>query len=351
MKSSDVRWPLAWVLAVSLSIGLPALAHEEKDPVCGMMVEIEKAHAKETFAGQAFFFCGPSCVDTFRANAEKYVGALRVFEMRGDLAVVMTARPRLPKPGDLVRYFIQVGPPEKGGMVPDPKTLRRLRKGVAYIYRVDRGSRPEPDVRRLHETEEPGTYGFSKLIEADGEYRVYFEATYEGGKEIRVGLDSVTPGAMPKADHHGPEPAAHAESHAGHSQGSPGGSLSMAAQHDTMKRMGERWLALGTLLERPGRPERRAEAAGHLDEIERWAQIMPAFKLHKFDKDKDEFLKLTHELRDKLSGLRAALPQGEAAARKSYREVEGTSCLKCHLKFRWGVASDLGRFPDLSGQP
>ena len=56
MKSSDARRLLAWILAVSLLMGLPALSHEEKDPVCGMMVEVEKAHAKELFAGQTFFF-------------------------------------------------------------------------------------------------------------------------------------------------------------------------------------------------------------------------------------------------------------------------------------------------------
>ena len=44
-------------LASILVLGIPvAIAHEEKDPVCGMMVEVEKAHAKESFAGGTYFF-------------------------------------------------------------------------------------------------------------------------------------------------------------------------------------------------------------------------------------------------------------------------------------------------------
>ncbi len=44
-------------LASILVLGIPvAFAHEAKDPVCGMMVEIEKAHSKESFAGGTYFF-------------------------------------------------------------------------------------------------------------------------------------------------------------------------------------------------------------------------------------------------------------------------------------------------------
>lgn len=50
--------PLAFgVLIFALLSGAPALlAHEDKDPVCGMMVEIEKAAGTATFAGRTYYF-------------------------------------------------------------------------------------------------------------------------------------------------------------------------------------------------------------------------------------------------------------------------------------------------------
>ena len=44
-------------LLLSLALGSSALlAHEEKDPVCGMMIEVEKAHSKSAFAGLTYYF-------------------------------------------------------------------------------------------------------------------------------------------------------------------------------------------------------------------------------------------------------------------------------------------------------
>lgn len=53
-KYLKVRWGLS--LALLALFALSAVAHEEKDPVCGMMVEIEKAHAKELYSGQSYYF-------------------------------------------------------------------------------------------------------------------------------------------------------------------------------------------------------------------------------------------------------------------------------------------------------
>ncbi len=325
-------------------------AHEDKDPVCGMMVEIEKAHAKEMYAGQTFYFCSASCRSAFLANAEKFVGALRVFKMHGRYAVAMTARPRVPKPGDLVRFLLQVGTPEEGGMIPDAKTALPLRRGVAHVYLLDRGSPPAPEIHLLHETEDPGAFGFSKLIEAEGAYRIYFEAEYPDGTRITAGLDCLTPGAIPADDHHGigtagPAPAAgpHSDT-AGHTS-----SLSMAAQHDTMKRMGAHWLAFGKALDRGLPPE---SVLGSLDEIRRWAANMPQFQLHKFPDQKQEYDRLTTAFLARLDLLEGEIRRGPVEqARSAYADVDAKSCLKCHLKYRWGAVADLGRFPDLSGQP
>ena len=290
-------------------------------------------------------------MDAFRANAEKYVSALRVFEMRDGLAVALTARPRAPKAGDLVRFYIQVGPPEKGGMIPDARAALSLRDGVAHVYRMDRAAAPAPELRRLHETEDPGTYGFSKLIEHDGEYRVYFEASYKGGQRMRVGLDCVTLGALPRDDHHDapkPTPPSQPEQHEAHSRGE----LPMAVQHETMKRIGEHWLALDALVAGDWNARTRKRALDHLGEIEKWSAHMPRFALHKFQDRKDEFARLGAEFTERLGGFRRAVDGADIKdVRTLHRDLDATSCTKCHLKFRWGVAGDLSRFPDLSGQP
>lgn len=42
------------------------------DPVCGMSIEVEKAHAREDLVGRSFFFCSEQCPRMFLADAERY---------------------------------------------------------------------------------------------------------------------------------------------------------------------------------------------------------------------------------------------------------------------------------------
>lgn len=44
-----------------------------KDVVCGMMVDEKSAKYKTEWAGKAYYFCGPGCLASFRANPGKYV--------------------------------------------------------------------------------------------------------------------------------------------------------------------------------------------------------------------------------------------------------------------------------------
>jgi len=288
------------------------------------------------------------------------VSALRVFVQRGDGVVVFTARPRVPRPGELVRFYLEFGPPKGGEMAPDPGNLYRLEEGRAYIYHMDRGKAPVSEVRRLHETDQPGTYGFSKLIALEGAYRVFFEAVFADGRELRVGFDCVTFGALPQDDHHDSGQTlhdAHDQGHGDHAH-PPGpdslaGDLPMAAQHQTMREMGRHWLDLGRLLDRDRWSfAEREEAMKDVGAVLRWSANMPRFKLHKFQGETDEFVRLHRELKGELSGLEGLIPGSEPREiRDAFRRIEATSCTKCHLKFRWGVAADLSRFPDLSGQP
>lgn len=38
---------------------------QAKDPVCGMMVDTERAPAQGTYDGQVVYFCAPSCKATY----------------------------------------------------------------------------------------------------------------------------------------------------------------------------------------------------------------------------------------------------------------------------------------------
>ncbi len=42
-----------------------------KDPVCGMMVEEQKAAAISSYEGQTYYFCAKVCKETFDRDPEK----------------------------------------------------------------------------------------------------------------------------------------------------------------------------------------------------------------------------------------------------------------------------------------
>jgi P-type Cu+ transporter len=48
-----------------------------KDPVCGMQFAPEKAAGKYEYKDQIYYFCNPSCLDKFRADPEKFLGAAK----------------------------------------------------------------------------------------------------------------------------------------------------------------------------------------------------------------------------------------------------------------------------------
>jgi YHS domain-containing protein len=49
---------------------------EAKDPVCGMMVELENAAASTTYESQDVFFCSDECRREFEANPARYYDRL-----------------------------------------------------------------------------------------------------------------------------------------------------------------------------------------------------------------------------------------------------------------------------------
>jgi len=47
----------------------------EKDPVCGMAVDPEKAAGASVHAGKTYYFCSTSCRDKFEKEPAKYANA------------------------------------------------------------------------------------------------------------------------------------------------------------------------------------------------------------------------------------------------------------------------------------
>lgn len=42
------------------------------DPVCGMSIESEKAHASEAHQGRTYYFCSAQCQRSFKAEPQKF---------------------------------------------------------------------------------------------------------------------------------------------------------------------------------------------------------------------------------------------------------------------------------------
>lgn len=45
----------------------------ERDPVCGMTVDPQRAAAKAEHDGNIYYFCGKGCAEKFRADPDKYL--------------------------------------------------------------------------------------------------------------------------------------------------------------------------------------------------------------------------------------------------------------------------------------
>lgn len=45
----------------------------EKDPVCGMQVDPQKAAGKSEYQGKTYYFCAPACKRKFDQNPGQYI--------------------------------------------------------------------------------------------------------------------------------------------------------------------------------------------------------------------------------------------------------------------------------------
>ena len=58
-----------------LALPILAAAPRVKDPVCGMMVDPEKAGGRVEHAGKTYFLCSPRCAERFEQEPEKFLAA------------------------------------------------------------------------------------------------------------------------------------------------------------------------------------------------------------------------------------------------------------------------------------
>ena len=47
----------------------------QKDPVCGMQVDEQKAANQSQFQGQTYYFCSEECKEKFDRNPQQYAGS------------------------------------------------------------------------------------------------------------------------------------------------------------------------------------------------------------------------------------------------------------------------------------
>ena len=109
--------------------GLPILpaAPREKDPVCGMMVDPEKAAGKIEHDGKTYYFCSARCAERFRNEPEKFLAAPGTAGMEHKAAPAA-----VPAVAKNVRYtcpmhpeIVQIGPGTcpKCGMALEPMDI------------------------------------------------------------------------------------------------------------------------------------------------------------------------------------------------------------------------------------
>jgi YHS domain-containing protein len=324
------RWWPALLALLLLWPALPAAAHGERCPVCGMVVETHDAKWTSDYAGKTYFFCMKADRAAFLSDPEKYAGVLQLTQIRGPHVLILSVNPTQPRPGAAAKCFLKVAKTAPDGMSADEGTLFAVRRAVAHVFFIDRTRPPAPRRIELQPAEQEKLYGLAVFLHAPGDYRIRVEVELEDG----------------------PRYTAHFDLHAVHDEAAPSrptppsGELSMEAQHQGMKVVGQSWLAIEDLLARPT-PDAK-ELVAELEAIEAWRKVMPQFSLHKFEDQKPEFDRLTGVLGAKLGSLRRLFERKNwTAARNEYRAVDAKQCTVCHLKFRWGVAPDVSRYPDL----
>jgi YHS domain-containing protein len=310
----------------------PLAAHEDhslvEDVVCGMKMSPGEAFGHLTYQGQTYYFCSKPDLITFQQNPEKYASELVLTQTVRGREYRFAVKPRQPKAGDEITLTFTL----PKGVLPEPQpslevlfydlTPAREEVGRSY-FRLPAGT--------------GGTFTMGRYYAAAGIVRLVLLLPGDGeGKKIPFGF-TVAPApttgpALEAAER--PEPKA----------------LTMEAQHETMRVIGREWVKLKEMLE--NQTPTWAGLARTTETLITMSNRLPGFALHKFAPAKPEFTEMGRELTRQLTEYKNLLPrQDRELLVKKEQEIEGQTCTKCHLKFRWGIVADLSRFPDLREYP
>lgn len=335
MRRGAVFWVWAAVVALlAFPVDLPA--HEghalEEDVVCGMKIKREEAAGQTDFQGQIFYFCSKEDLATFQAHPDRYAGFLALTRVVDGRTYQMAVKPRRPQAGDELTLTLTL--PERRWVTGVPASGATTAPLEALFFDLS-PSHEELARSHLHMPpgSSPGVYTMGRFFREPGIVRlVVLVPRASGVDKVPFGFDVVpreTPAPEP-APMERPAPVA----------------LSMEAQHETMRVMGRAWYDLFDELERA--EPRWNEALSLANRMTVMAGRLPGFELHKFPKEKPEFLKYAQELAQALDANRRLVEsRSRDRAKAEMLKIDATQCTRCHLKFRWGAVSDLTRWPDV----
>jgi Cu+-exporting ATPase len=118
----------------------PATSKGAKDPVCGMTVDPARAAGKYHFEGTTYYFCNPRCLEKFRAEPKKYLGAQPNIEHMHAHPADAPAKPKaVTEQGDYVCPMDPEvrqkgpGPCPKCGMALEPETIAPPATKTEYV--------------------------------------------------------------------------------------------------------------------------------------------------------------------------------------------------------------------------
>ncbi len=312
-------------LATLLSLAIlarGALAHEERDLVCGMMVDVDHAEWVFDHEGRRYYFCDRSDLEIFRENPDSFVAALKLSRATPARRYDCTVRPRQPvAPG--AATIVLAG----AGLEAAPARAR------VEAYFVDRRRPPAPETIRLVRLGEDGKLGFTLSLDRPGDVRLLFRIVPEEGAPEEIVAFGFPVAPAPETE----SPAIAALS---------GGPFTMDAQHHAMKEMGELWAGVA---------ERLAVEPADLDgtkeplaRVRALSTLLPSYSLHRFPEAMAEMVEEGAVFEKAVVSLLLAVAKGDAReARERFATIDAMSCTKCHYKFRFGVIDDVSRFPDL----
>jgi P-type Cu+ transporter len=101
------------------AMSLPVLGEtpKEKDPVCGMMVDPQKAAAKLEHSGKTYYFCSPRCAERFKAEPQRFLASPGTAGMEAQPAAKPQAATGAESGTKNIRYtcpmhpeIVQIGP-------------------------------------------------------------------------------------------------------------------------------------------------------------------------------------------------------------------------------------------------